>query len=125
MGLRWLVIGLAVFLGGWFAFEGGRALVVGDYITPKSGRYAGQLGPWHHLVKAVGIEPRSTLMKAIFLGYGLVWLVVAVGFAAGTARPWWWGMLILAVGALWYLPFGTLIALVQIVLLIVIRRSGR
>ncbi len=33
----WIVVVLALFVAGWFAFEGARALVVGDYITPKSG----------------------------------------------------------------------------------------
>jgi hypothetical protein len=44
------------------AYDGSRALIVGDYVTPKSGAYAGQLGPWAKLVAAVGIEPRSTVM---------------------------------------------------------------
>ena len=115
--LGWVVVALALFVGGWFAFEGGRALVVGDYITPKSGRFAGQLGPWSKVVWAVGIEPQSTMMKTIFLVYGLVWIVIVICFIAGL--PWaWWAMLIAAAAALWYLPFGTLLGLVQIVLLL-------
>ena len=73
--LRWLVIALALAEAGWMAFDGIRALVVGDYVTPRSGSYAGQLGPWARLVSAVGIGPRSTLMKAVFAVYGLAWLV--------------------------------------------------
>ncbi|HEX6383970.1 MAG TPA: hypothetical protein VF177_04800 [Anaerolineae bacterium] len=118
--LTWIVTVLAFIEGGWLAFDGGRALVVGDYVTPKSGPYAGQLGPWSKVVAAVGIEPRSTLMKSIHLVLGLVWLVVAVCFALGL--PWsWWGMLICAVLGLWYLPFGTLLSVVQIALLLLLR----
>jgi hypothetical protein len=113
----WAVLLLAFIEGGWLAFDGGRALVVGDYVTPSSGKYAGQLGPWSKLVSAVGIDPRSTLMKSIHLVLGLAWLSVMVCFTLRV--PWaWWGMLVCAVGGLWYLPFGTLLSVIQIVLLL-------
>jgi hypothetical protein len=67
----WIVAALVILNGGWMAFDGARALVVGDYVTPKTGQYAGQLGPWAKLIQAIGIEPRSTLMKSIFFIYGL------------------------------------------------------
>jgi hypothetical protein len=44
--LRWVVLVLALTEGGWMAYDGGRALLVGDYVTPSTGEYAGQLGPW-------------------------------------------------------------------------------
>jgi hypothetical protein len=113
----WALVSLALFEGGWLTFDGARALVVGDYVTPKSGEYAGQLGPWAKLVSAAGIDPRSTLMKSIHLGLGLVWLAVGTCFALGL--PWArMAMLVCAVLSLWYLPFGTLIGIVQIVLLL-------
>ena len=115
--LGWVVLTLALIEGGWLAFDGGRALVVGDYVTPKSGQYAGQLGPWAKVVSAVRIEPRSTLMKSIHLAVGLAWLVVMVCFAM--RLPWAWsGMVVCAVLGLWYLPFGTILSVVQIVLLL-------
>ena len=41
-----------------------------------------------------------------------------LGFALG--RPWAWrGMLVCAVLGLWYLPFGTLLSIIQIILLLV------
>lgn len=115
--LAWVVLLLALVEGGWLAFDGGRALLIGDYVTPSTGQYAGQLGPWSKLVLAVGIEPRSTLMKSIHLVLGLAWLAVMVCFAL--RLPWaWWGMLICAIVSLWYLPFGTLLSMIQIVLLL-------
>lgn len=56
--MHWLagvVLVLAFIEAGWMAFDGGRALVVGDYVTPRSGQYAGQLGPWAKVVSTVGI----------------------------------------------------------------------
>ncbi len=115
--LRWVVIVLAFVESGWLAFDGGRALIVGDYVTPRSGRFAGQLGPWSKLVSAVGIEPRSTLMKTIHLVIGGAWIAAIIAYAAGAAGAWY-AMLICAVAGLWYLPFGTLLSIIQIVLLL-------
>lgn len=98
-------------------FDGARALVVGDYLTPSSGEYAGQLGPWSKLVRKAGIEPRSTMMKSIFVVYGLAWLAIATAF--GLRVPWaWLAMLIAALGSLWYLVVGTSVSVVVIALLL-------
>jgi hypothetical protein len=103
--------------GGWLAFDGGRALVVGDYVTPTTGPSAEQLGPWSAVVSAVGIEPRSTLMKCMHPVLGIAWLGVTACFALGL--PWaWLAMLACAVLGLWYLPFGTVLGIVQIVVLL-------
>lgn len=115
--LSWIVLLLAFIEGGWLAFDGGRALLVGDYVTPNSGRFAGQLGPWSKVVAAAGIEPRSTLMKSIHLIIGVTWLAVMVNYALGCQWAWW-AMLACAVCSLWYLPFGTLLSAVQVVLLL-------
>ena len=115
-----IVLVLAVFEAGWLAFDGSRALIVGDYVTPRSGPHAGQLGPWSKLVAAVGIEPRSMLMKVVHVSLGLVWLVVACCFAVGLP----WGrkaMMACAVLGLWYLPIGTVLSLAQMILLLVLR----
>lgn len=98
-------------------FDGLRALLVGDYVTPSSGAYAGQLGPWAVLVRRLGIEPRSMPMKLCFVVLGAAGLV-ATGAYAGHA-PWGWAaMLVTAATTLWYLPVGTATALVQILLLV-------
>ena len=115
--LKWVVVVLGLLQGGWLAFDGSRALIVGDYVTPTSGPYAGQLGPWATLVSAVGIEPRSTLMKSVHLGLGLLWLVTTISFAL-RMRWAWRGMLACAVLTLWYLPVGTLFGVIQIALLL-------
>ena len=104
-------------------FDGTRALIVGDYVTPSSGTHAGQLGPWNYVVKTVGIPPRSTGMKLIFVIYGLVWLIMSLGFArhAAWAPP---AMLIAAIATLWYLPVGNIVGIVQLAALIWLRRSA-
>jgi hypothetical protein len=115
--LRWAAAVLALVQGGYMLFDGVRALLVGDYLTPRGGEYAGRLGPWANLVSAVGLEPRSTGMKLAFVVYGIAWIAVVAAFVAG--RPWaWTAMLVLAAASLWYVPAGTAIGLAVIVILL-------
>ncbi len=115
-----IVIVLITFESCWMIFDGLRALIVGDYVTPKSGNYAGQLGPWALIVQRVGIAPRSTLMKTIFVGYGLVALTVTVCFAFNLLWAWWVLIVVLILG-LWYLPVGTLLNFISLILLLLNR----
>jgi hypothetical protein len=115
--LKWLVVVVALVEGGWLAFDGGHALITGDYVTPQSPERRGQLGPWSMVVAAVGIEPRSTLMKGIHLGLGLGFLATTACFALGLANART-GMIFCAVLTLWYLPVGTLLSLIQLVVLL-------
>jgi len=59
-------------------------------------------------------------MKSIFAVYGAAWLVVLTCFVL--RLPWaWWARLVAAVGSLWFLPIGTVLSAVQIVLLLLMR----
>lgn len=115
--LKWIVLALALFQGGWLAFDGGRALVVGDYLTPSSGPRAGLLGPWSGIMSALGVEPRSTPIKCLHLVLGIAWLV---GLIILVLRPptGWWVMLGCAAVSHWHLPVGTLLSLIVIALLL-------
>lgn len=114
--MKWIIIILAFIEAGWMAFDGARALLAGDYVTPSSGPHAGQLGPWQHVVSAIGIAPRSTLMKIIFVIYGCAWLAIIIAFARNV--PWAaTAMMLAAIGSLWYLPVGTATSAIIIVLL--------
>ncbi len=121
--VRLALVVLGLVEGAWMTFDGTRALTVGDHVTPSSGAHAGRLGPWHYIVKAVGIPPRSTAMKLIFVVYGLSWLIIALGLAYRS--PWAWrAMLIAAIATLWYLPVGTIFGIVQLAGLIWLRRTA-
>jgi hypothetical protein len=102
--------------------DGLRALLKGDYMTPRTGPRAGQLGPWASIVSAAGIAPRSMLMKWIFVGLGLATLGMGGAFLAGL--PWAKaGLIVVAALGLWYLPFGTLINI--LIILLVVMGAGR
>jgi hypothetical protein len=65
-------------------------------------------------------------MKGIHLGLGLGFLAMTTCFALGL--PWArTGLILCAVLTLWYLPVGTLLSLIQIVVLLLpaLRPSGR
>ncbi|MFN8435091.1 MAG: hypothetical protein U0V18_13785 [Anaerolineales bacterium] len=114
--MKWVIAILVTVTAGYMLFDGVHALWTGDYITPSAGEYAGQLGPWAGLVASVGIAPHSTLMKTIFVAYGFSALVGVVGFLTDQV----WGrsaLLIMAVLGLWYLPIGTALNIVVLMLL--------
>jgi len=101
-------------------FDGVHALVTGDYIRPKTGEYAGQLGPWARLVGRLGIDPMSTFMKSAFIFWGLAGMVVTLCFALHFS--WGWkAMLTYNICSIWYLFMGTASSILQIILLLVIR----
>jgi hypothetical protein len=105
--MRWVVAVLLGLVGAWMTFDGTRAVIVGDYITPRSGEYAGKLGPWSGLVERIGIPARSTAMKSAFIVIGLVHLSAAVLLVFETDAASGWLALVASVMALWYLPIGT------------------
>jgi hypothetical protein len=106
--------------GGYMVFDGLRAFVVGSYVTPRSGPHAGRLGPWARLVRAVGIPPESSGMKAAFVVLGTGYLVASAAWALGAGWARWLGFA-LAVATLWYLVPGTVISVVVLVLILVAR----
>lgn len=117
-----LITSLVLLTAGWMLFDGSRALIAGDYVTEPAGEYAGQLGPWANLMKGFGIEPRSTLMKSVFVLYGLAALATLWCYWAGYS---WSGsaLMIVCFLGLWYLPFGTIANLVVLFLMMMRRRK--
>lgn len=118
---NWVITILLLLNAGWMLFDGSRALLIGDYVTPSEGEYAGQLGPWSNLVQRVGMEPRSTLMKSVFVLYGVLALTMLVCYLLG--YPWAPSALMaVCFLGLWYLPFGTISNLVVLLLFMMKRR---
>lgn len=118
--LKWIVIVSATVNFGFMAFDGARALTVGDYVRPKSGQHAGQLGPWSKVVEFVGIDPESTLMKVLFVLWGIIGLTMTFCFALNI--DWAWaGLMLVSFSALWYLVPGTGLNALQILLLTIIK----
>ncbi len=79
--LRSIIILFALINFGFMTFDGARALIVGDYIRPDKGEYAGQLGLWSGLAENAGIDPESNLMKSILVIFGVIGIALTTGFA--------------------------------------------
>ncbi|MBL7744631.1 MAG: hypothetical protein JNN00_14265 [Chitinophagaceae bacterium] len=118
--IKWIVVLLAILNFGYMLFDGSRALIKGDYIRPQSGKYAGRLGPWSKLVKAIGINPESTAMKSFFMVWGVAGLLITCFYSMNFS----WaknGMIIMNILSLWYLVPGTASSILQIILLLLRR----
>lgn len=118
---KWIVIILATLNFGYMTYDGSRALIVGDYLRPQTGEYAGLLGPWVNVVQAIGIQPESDLMKYIFLLWGTLGLIVTVSYAMKVTQASK-ALLLLNVLSLWYLFAGTISSILQIILLLLLNR---
>ena len=88
MVLRIIIILLSLLNAGYMAFDGARAFILGDYLRPSSGEYGGQLGPWSKLVAGLGIDPESSVMKAVFLVLGVYGLIAVALFAFKPQNSW-------------------------------------
>jgi len=119
MHWKYYIIALLIIVNaGYMVIDGVHAFATGDYITPKSGAGAGQLGPWSKIVSAVGLKPRSNLVKTIFVVQGVITLALLACYLF--RLPWATTALkIAAVAGLWYLPIGTVINIVVLVLLFI------
>ena len=113
---RVIIVGIALFIGGWMTFDGIRALATGDYTTARSGTYAGQLGPWSRVVSALGLDPRGQPIKCLHVALGVFWLLAMLTFAFKPALGWW-TLLVGSIFSLWYLPIGTVLSVIELCLL--------
>ncbi len=120
MILRIIITLLSLLNAGYMAFDGGRALITGDYIRPANGDYAGQLGPWTKIVTAIGIDPMSTLMKSVFLIIGIYGILATLCFAFNVQSGWKL-LLAFAILSIWNLMFGTISSALVIILLLIWR----
>lgn len=114
---KWIILAIALFQGCWFVFDGSRALISGDYTTPKTGSHAGQLGPWSKLVSSIGLDPRGTLMKCVHVAVGFGWLI-ALSLLLMQKPASHIALIACSVGSLWYLPLGTILSLAELGLLL-------
>ncbi len=103
-----LVSLIPIAVGGYMLFDGMHALLLGSYYGPG-------IGPWGFLVSIVGISPAEMAVPLIV--QGSFWLFF---LAAGVYhRRWaWYGKMATAIATLWYIPFGTILSIVQVAVLV-------
>lgn len=97
--------------------DGAVALATGSYFGPE-------LGPWAGMLRALGVDPLSTAVKAFFVLYGAGYLALLAAYAW---RPPTFRSAFAAATAvlLAYLAIGTLVAAVTLGLVLLERRRNR
>src|SRR3712207_3202615 len=91
--------------GGWMMFDGVHVMLRGKYFGPD------KPGPWSILFSRMGVDPFS--LGPMFVLLGALWIVFLVSMLSG--QTWgWYGAAAVAVMSLWYLPLGTILALIYL-----------
>jgi hypothetical protein len=101
---------LGMINGGWMIFDGFYALRNKKYFGPE------EPGPWAMLVKKIGLEPLSMAKPLIVLG--ISWIVAIIFLFVFQIEIFWYLVILLAIGTLWYLPIGSIISFFLMILLI-------
>jgi hypothetical protein len=104
------VIGALV--GGWMLFDGMYVMLRGKYFGPE------KPGPWSSLFIRAGVDPFK--LGPLFVTFGLLWILFLIAMLCGQA---WgrWGAIAVAVASLWYLPVGTVLSIIFLVMLLCFR----
>ncbi len=106
--------GVALINGGWMLFDGIHVLIKGKYFGPP------EPGPWSKIVAKVGLNPFS--LGPVFVVLGVLWIAATLGILQGIG--WAWALAVLtAILSLWYIPIGTALSIIALIILLVFKAS--
>ena len=105
---------IALLVGGWMIFDGIYVLARGKYFGPE------KPGLWSDLIGAIGVDPFN--LGPLFIAFGLLWLLFLAALLLRQSWGWQAAMLT-AILTLWYLPVGTVLSLLYILLLFLFRST--
>lgn len=106
---------LGLVVGGFQIIDGVHVLRTGTYIGPPTP------GPWRHVVSAVGVDPFA--IGPVFVALGSAWLLATGWLLLTGSATAWWTCVAVAVLTLWYLPVGTVLSVVFLLLLVLNRST--
>jgi len=107
MAAKIILIIIAVINGGWMLFNGLHLLNYGNYYGPP--------GLWADLIASVGIDPMN--VGELFVLFGSCWLAGAIGLMFN--RRWTLELFLgISIATLWYLPFGTILSIAFLIILL-------
>jgi hypothetical protein len=110
--MKFIIIILGIITGGFMLIDGIHVLLKGKYIGPP------EPGPWASLFYKMKVDVFK--LGPLFIAYGLLWLVFVSGvwMQKGWAYPLG---ITTAILTLWYLPVGTLISVIVLIMLLAAR----
>ena len=106
--MKILVIVLSLLNGGWMLLDGIFVLIRGKYIGPP------KPGPWAGLFYKLQVDVFK--LGPLFILFGATWLLFMAGLWMGQAWAWKLGIVI-SILSLWYLPVGTVISIIVLIVL--------
>lgn len=110
-----LTFTIASITGGWMIIDGTYAMRYRKYFGPTSNSH------WVYIVKKVGIEPLA--MSKLFIFLGFLWIFTTFLLLISGFEELWLFLLVIAFSTLWYLPLGTILSVVEIILLVVFKTN--
>ncbi len=111
-----ILLELLSILNGCFMFADGiYVLINGKYIGPE------KPGPWANLFYQLNIDVFK--LGPLFILYGLAWFIFIFSFHTNQSWAYIYAI-VLSLLTLWYLPFGTLISILILLLLIFKSKLG-
>lgn len=110
--MKILVTLLAFLNGGFMLADGIYVLLKGKYIGPE------KPGPWANLFYKLQVDVFK--LGPLFIAFGIAWLLFIIGLWSQQQWAYMLG-LIVAICTLWYLPAGTLISVIVLIILLAAR----
>lgn len=107
--MKLLMILLSLSNGTYMLLDGFFVILKGKYIGPE------KPGPWAFLFEKLHFNVFK--LGPLFILFGLLWLLLTYGFITHATWSTAFGM-VLCLTTLWYLPFGTLLSILLMALLL-------
>jgi hypothetical protein len=110
--MKILITILGLLNGAYMLLDGTYVILKGKYIGPP------KPGPWANLFYKLNVDVFK--LGPLFMVFGLLWLVFLFGLWTNQSWMYLLGITI-SVLTLWYLPIGTIVSLIILVLLLTMK----
>jgi hypothetical protein len=112
--MKILITILGFLNGGYMLLDGIYVLLKGKYIGPE------KPGPWANIFYKMDINVFK--LGPMFIAFGIMWLIWLYSLWANLSWSHAFGIIV-CILTLWYLPVGTLLSLVILLILVFVKRS--
>jgi hypothetical protein len=112
--MKTIIAVLAAVMGSYMLIDGIFVLLKGKYIGPE------KPGPWANFFYSLNIDVMR--LGPLFIVFGILWFAWLYAFLSGQGWAYGFGIII-SLLSLWYLPVGTLIPIIVLIVLLTARQK--